>query len=280
MRAICALFAWLFVIYAHDVRAQAPPLDLRCAYVEMGLGLYGEPSMHCFDLDFSCPAGSEWGCFKRPLVFQEGFIHEPGQSERRITAEPFGYVDRWGTHWDIPTGYVTDGASIPEAFKPFIGGSWTEQYVRAAVLHDFYIRRVTSSAQSVHRLFLHALLASGVAPDRARLMHKAVVTFGPDWKSIDLAAYEAQRQANLEQVRRDNEAFAAEYSACLERHLAELRSPSDAQWQVCPLDGKHQFILDFLTTAAGEVTKAGSTILDDFKAGRCRQEGPDKYVCP
>lgn len=45
-------------------------------------------------------------------------------------------------------------------------------------------------------------------------------------------------------------------------------------------NAKHQFILDFLTIAADEITKAGSTILDDFNAGRCIEEAPGKYVCP
>lgn len=265
---------------APRVNAQAPPLDLHCAYVEMGQGLYAEPSMHCFDLQYACPAGHPWGCFKRELVFEEGFVQSPGGPDRRVTAQPFGYVDKSKMHWDVPVGYPTDGASIPEAFKPFIGGSWTEQYVPAAVLHDFYIRRLTSAPETVHRLFFHALLAKGVAPDRAKLMYWAVRNFGPQWKSIDLAAYEKTRQENLERIRRENEAFEAEYSACLERHLEELRNPSGEAWAVCPLDGKYQFILDFITTAADEITKAGSTIMDDFNAGRCVEESPGKYFCP
>ena len=262
------------------VKAQAPALDLRCAYVDIGAGLYGEPTMHCFDMQFACPPGHTWGCFKRELVFEEGLVQSPGEPDRRVTAQQFGFSDKWSTHWDVPIGYATDGASIPPAFKPFIGGSWSEQYVPAAVLHDFYIRRLTSAPETVHRLFFHALLAKGVAPDRAKLMYWAVRNFGPQWKSIDLAAYEKTRQEDLERIRRENEAFEAEYSACLERHLEELRRPSGEAWGVCPLDGKHQFILDFMTIAADEITKAGNTIMDDLNAGRCVEEAPGKYFCP
>ena len=80
-------------------------------------------------------------------------------------------------------------------------------------------------------------------------------------------------------IRRENEAFEAEYSACLERHLEELRRPSGEAWGVCPL-GKHQFILDFMTIPADEITKAGNTIMDGVNAGRCVEEATGKYLCP
>jgi hypothetical protein len=280
LHLFASLATSLFCIYGSFANAQAPPLNLRCAFVEMGAGLYEEPTNHCFDMQYACPAGSDWGCFKRELLFHDGWLREPGQPDRRVTADVFGYVDPSGMHWDVPAEYPTDGASIPAAFKPFIGGSWTDKYVKAAVLHDFYIRRLTTNPESVHRLFFHALLASDLEPDRAKYMYWAVRNFGPQWKSIDIAAYESARQANLERIREENAAFETEYSACLERHLAELRNPSGAQWSVCPLDGKHQFILDFMTTAADEITKAGNTMLDDFNAGRCIEEAHGKYVCP
>jgi hypothetical protein len=108
-----------------------------------------------------------------------------------------------------------------------------------------------------------------------------VRNFGPQWKAIDLAAYERTRQENLERVRRENEAFRAEYGACLERQLEALRGAGAEQgWAQCPLDAQHQFILDLMTTARDEVEKAAGTILDDFKAGRCVEVAPDKYDCP
>ena len=262
-------------------QAQAPALDPRCAYVDLGEWLYAEPLMQCFDLEMTCPTGHTLGCFKRELVFEDGIIREPGQPEQRRTAQPFGFIDAGGKHWDVPVGFLTDGASIPAAFKPVIGGSWTAGYIRAAVVHDFYIRRRTSNAKAVHRLFFDALLASGVPYDRALLMFIAVDRYGPDWKSIDLAAFERERQAQFEEIRRKNAEYEAEYRSCLERQLQELQGPSTEQaWAVCPLDGKHQFILDLMTTAADEITKAGSTILQDVEAGRCIEEAPGKYFCP
>ena len=258
LRCLSLPVASIFCFHGSVASAQAPPLDLKCAFVEVGVGLYGEPTNHCFDMQFNCPAGSDWGCFKRELVFREDWLREPGQPDRRVTAAVFGYVDPSGMHWDVPAGYPTDGASIPAAFKPFIGGSWTDKYVKAAVLHDFYIRRLTTNPESVHRLFFHALLASDLEPDRAKYMYWAVRNFGPQWKTIDIAAYETARQANLGRVRQENAAFEAEYSACLEQHLEELRNPSGAQWAVCPLDGKHQFILDFMTMLPNRSPRRGT----------------------
>ena len=259
----------------------APPLDERCAYVDLGEWLGAEPQMQCFDIEMSCPTGHRLGCFKRELVLEEGFVNEPSQPEQRRTAQQFGFIDASGKHWDVPIGYVTDGASIPPAFRPVIGGSWTEAYLRAAVLHDFYIRRRTSNARAVHALFFDALLVSGVSFDRAYLMYLAVDEFGPDWKSVDLAAFERERQTELAEIRRKNAEYESEYAACLERQLQQMQSPStDQAWAACSLDGKHQFILDLIGVAADEVTKAGSTILDDVNAGRCIEEAPGKYFCP
>jgi hypothetical protein len=258
-----------------------PPLDPRCAYVDLGDWLYAQPHMQCFDLEMKCAQEQKLGCFKRDLAFEDGYIRAPGQPDKRRTAQPFGFIDAGGKHWDVPVGYETDGASIPATFKPVIGGSWTKGYVRAAVLHDFYIRRRTSDAKAVHQLFFDALLVSGVSYYHALLMYLAVNTFGPDWKSIDLAAFENARQAELAEIRRKSAEYEAEYRACLEQKLNELASPSAEQaWALCPLDGKHQFILDLMSTAADEITKAAPSILQDFNEGRCIEEAPDKFVCP
>jgi hypothetical protein len=60
-----------------------------------------------------------------------------------------------------------------------------------------------------------------------------------------------------------------------------MQSPAAEQaWAACPLDGKHQFVLDLFSVAADEITKSGATILDDLQAGRCIEEAPGKYFCP
>lgn len=280
MLTATVLFAAIAML-ASSASGQAPAGPPRCAYIDLGEWLYAEPHLRCSEMHLACRPGQSFGCFKRRLILRDGLIRRSGEPDRRATAEPFGYIDQFNIHWDVPAGYETDGATIPAAFKPIVGGSWDERYLRAAVLHDFYIRRRTADPEIVHRLFFHALLASDVEPDRAKLLYWAVRNFGPRWKFIDFAAYERERQANLEQIRRDNEKFRAEYSACLDRHLQRLRERAPEQtWQGCPLDGTHQFILDFVTTMRDVIERSAWSVLDDLKAGRCVEVAPDKFDCP
>jgi hypothetical protein len=159
----------------------------RCAFVNLGIMPgYVEPQRHCFDLDRACPPGSPHGCFKTGLEFKPGWIEKPGQPRLRELSKPFGYIDPKGVHWDVPAGATTDGASIPLVFQAVIGGPWTESYVKAATLHDFYIRRSSVKAAEVHEMFYLALLAAGTSLWRAGLMYGAVDTFGPRWKDIDV----------------------------------------------------------------------------------------------
>ena len=126
--------------------------------------------------------------------------------------------------------------------------------MRAAVVHDFYIRRNTSNAAVVHRVFHDALLASGAAPDRAYLMYKAVNNFGPTGNPLT-SLRQQRRQENLEGIRRQNEVYEREYRACLEQQIQAMQGLTAEQaWAACPLDGKHQFVLDFFSVAAEEIT--------------------------
>jgi Protein of unknown function (DUF1353) len=159
----------------------------RCAFVNLGIMPgYVEPQRHCFDLERTCPPGSTHGCFKTALEFKPGWIEKSGQPRLRELSKPFGYIDPKGVHWDVPAGAATDGASIPLVFQAVIGGPWTESYVKAATLHDFYIRRSSVKAAEVHEMFYLALLATGTSQWRAGLMYGAVDTFGPRWKDVDV----------------------------------------------------------------------------------------------
>lgn len=176
----------------------------RCAFVNVGLlPGFSEPQGRCFKLDMTCPAGARYGCFKVPLQFKSGWVEKPGQPRMRELSEPFGYIDPDGVHWDMPAGAMTDGASIPLFFQPLIGGPWTDNYVKAAALHDFYIRRSSVNAVAVHKMFYLALLAAGTPQGRAQQMYGAVANFGPRWKSVDMANVEAAwraRKAALDEI--------------------------------------------------------------------------------
>lgn len=182
--ALAATAAWNLAL-STPTTAKEP----TCAYVDVSPIFGNEPKSHCTGLDITCGSTDTYGCFKYELRFTDGWIEEPGQPRRRALAEPFGFIDPDGKHWDVPAGFVTDGASIPLFFRVFIGGPWTQNYIKAAVVHDFYIRRQSVSAQSVHDVFYQALLASGTPRGRARQMHFAVLNFGPSWKHVDAEAY-------------------------------------------------------------------------------------------
>jgi hypothetical protein len=175
----------------------------RCAYVDVGTFDMTEPKPQCLNLDKTCAPDERYGCFKAPLELKSEWIDGGPRGKLRELAAPFGYIDPDGVHWDVPAGYQTDGASIPLFFQPVIGGPWTDSYIKAAVVHDFYIRRSTVSADAVHKVFYFALRAAGNNQRRAEDMFFAVKQFGPQWQHVDVAAYESAwraRRAMLDQV--------------------------------------------------------------------------------
>lgn len=120
-------------------------------------------------------------CFPNELVFVEGWPKQGDNRPTRTLAKPFSYVDPKGYLWKVPAGFPTDGASIPRVFQPITGGRWTADYIRAAVVHDYYIGKWYKFPSAVHRVFYDALLASGTDPGRARQLYVAVDNFGPVW---------------------------------------------------------------------------------------------------
>src|SRR5262249_55605294 len=94
--------------------------------------------------------------------------------------EPFGYKDPNGRDWDVPSGMVTDGASVPQVFwithPPFTG-----KYRSAAIIHDYYCQTKSMPWREVHGVFYNAMRASGVDERTAKVMYAAVYNFGPRW---------------------------------------------------------------------------------------------------
>ncbi len=110
--------------------------------------------------------------------FVAEFDHTDG---RKVTLlEPYAFVDPEGKEWDVPTGYQTDGASVPAAlwalYPPFTGN-----YRQAAVIHDYYCDRKERSWQDTHKVFYYAMRAANVDEKTAKIMYGAVYLFGPRW---------------------------------------------------------------------------------------------------
>lgn len=95
--------------------------------------------------------------------------------------QPYTFVDGAGLTWDVPTGAVVDGASIPQVAWSLIGGPFEGKYRNASVIHDWFCDVRTRSAEATHRMFFNAMIASGVEIRTAKTMYAAVAAFGPQW---------------------------------------------------------------------------------------------------
>jgi Protein of unknown function (DUF1353) len=96
----------------------------------------------------------------------------------------FGYIDPMKVGWQANAGLVTDGATIPFWAKPFIGGSFEKDFIKAAVIHDWYCDRSVRAWTQTHRVFYDALIASGVDSIKAKMMYYAVLVGGPKWLDL------------------------------------------------------------------------------------------------
>jgi hypothetical protein len=98
-----------------------------------------------------------------------------------LLLRPFGYTDSRGVEWDVPEGYISDGASIPEWLWAALGGPYSGRYRDAAVVHDFYCRERTRKWQDVHMVFLEAALNRGTPESLAKSMYAGILFGGPRW---------------------------------------------------------------------------------------------------
>ncbi|SFP60235.1 DUF1353 domain-containing protein [Hydrogenimonas thermophila] len=81
--------------------------------------------------------------------------------------------------YEVPAGFVTDGASIPRIFWSVVGSPFTGKYVEVAVLHDYlYSGAEDVSFKEANRIFYKGMRKAGVNRAKAYLMYKAVSLFG------------------------------------------------------------------------------------------------------
>ena len=125
--------------------------------------------------------------FAGPAAAQQGFYYgdlilrplEDGRLMQLI--HEFGYQDSSGTRWTVPKDTKVDGASIPPAAWPFIGGPWEGRYRAASVIHDYFCDKRTRTMAATHKVFHQAMLTSRVEKWRADVMYTAVKIGGPKW---------------------------------------------------------------------------------------------------
>jgi len=97
--------------------------------------------------------------------------------------EDYRYVDPSGRVWPALTGSIVDGASIPQFLWGPVGGPFEGKYRNASVVHDVACQARSDAWRAVHRMFLDAMLCSGVHRVRAYTMYYAVYQCGPRWGS-------------------------------------------------------------------------------------------------
>lgn len=102
-------------------------------------------------------------------------VDDAGARPTFVTLSPMTFFSAARQHeYTVPAGTETDGPSIPVLLAPLIGGT---PGLRAAVLHDYLIRSGDVPRETADELFREALHASGVDPNAADTMYRAVATW-------------------------------------------------------------------------------------------------------
>ena len=93
-----------------------------------------------------------------------------------VLAEPLTYLTRLGQIITVPVGSTSNGASVPSflwsIFPPF------GKYWRAALLHDYLYGKTTLPKAKCDKLFLEAMLDSGVPRLKAETIYLNVKWLG------------------------------------------------------------------------------------------------------
>jgi hypothetical protein len=127
------------------------------------------------------------------------------------TVRDFGFLEADGLHWPVPPSTTVDGASIPQALWSLIGGPFEGKYRDASVVHDYYCSVRSADWKSVHLMFYRAMLVSGVAALRAKVMYAAVYFGGPRWSDMDVKNVRLGPPAVPTQTDLDNILFSVDH---------------------------------------------------------------------
>ena len=110
------------------------------------------------------------GKFSTPLDLR---ATNPGEWQ---LLSPLVYTSIAGDIYIVPTGMITDLASIPKLLRPAIDRNGLSR--PAAVLHDYLYLIGSLSRKQSDELFLEALLSCGVSSLVAKGMYWSVRAFG------------------------------------------------------------------------------------------------------
>lgn len=82
-----------------------------------------------------------------------------------------------GRRWLVPRGYTSNGITGPAAVRKSLGDGVNHPETWAAVFHDWLFTQPGMPRATADRLFHDLLLAYGVPPEKARLMHATVSAY-------------------------------------------------------------------------------------------------------
>ena len=84
-------------------------------------------------------------------------------------------LEDWHTHgFTVPAGFITDGASVPQAFWSILPPY--KRTKKAAVLHDYLTKIAKNKAErlAADKIFKRLLGEAGIGPIRRQLAYMAV----------------------------------------------------------------------------------------------------------
>lgn len=102
-----------------------------------------------------------------------------------VLAKDFSYTDPNGLVWTAPSGETVDGATIPQWAWSIVGGPFSGNYLRAAIIHDYYCCSKSRDYYDTHNTFWRGLRLDGIGRAKAHLMWAAVRIGGPEYWDVD-----------------------------------------------------------------------------------------------
>lgn len=123
-------------------------------------------------------------CSTSNAQFTGELVLEPDGCEKIrkcYTKYPLHYKAPNNVEWEARAGLETDGASIPFWAQQFIGDSYDESFLKAAVVHDHYCDKHVRPWRQTHRAFYSMLRSLKVSEIKSKIMYYAVFIGGPKW---------------------------------------------------------------------------------------------------
>ena len=102
------------------------------------------------------------------------WLTEPGEDRNMMILEDFWYIDPKGRHWLAPRNSIINGASIPSALWSSVGSPYTDDYRRAAIVHDVACQDLKIIRAEADEMFYFSCLAGGCSLIKSKILYAGV----------------------------------------------------------------------------------------------------------